>query len=81
MYLLLRDIQEVANTTLQTLKSLRSDSNSKLFWENVIKLAEKEDISKPEVPHHKRVPRGIDYSTAEGVSAATPVGPLQATKL
>lgn len=46
--------------TLQTLKSLRSDSNFKLFWENVIKLAEKENISEPEVPRRKRVPRRID---------------------
>lgn len=64
--------QEVATMTLQTLKTLRSDTNFKLFWEKVTKMAEKEEVLEPEVPRRKKVPRTIDYGRAEGISAATP---------
>ena len=57
--------------TLQTLKSLMSDSNFKFLWEKVLKMAEKEDVSEPEVPRRKKVPRRVDYGAA-GVSATTP---------
>ena len=35
-------------------------------------MAEKEDVSEPEVPRCKKVPRRVDYGAAEGVSATTP---------
>ena len=54
------------------LQALRSDSNFKLVWEKVIQMAEKENVSEPEVPRRKKVPRRIDYGTAEGISTATP---------
>lgn len=52
--------QEVASMTLQTLKSLRSDANFKLFWTKVTRLADKIEVSKLCLPRHKKVPRRLD---------------------
>ena len=49
--------EEVASMTLQTLKSLRSDANFKLYWTKVTRMAEKLEVSKPCLPRHKKVSR------------------------
>ena len=46
--------QEVTSMTVQTLKSLRSDNNYKLFWRKVSHLAEKLEVSEPALPRYQR---------------------------
>ena len=57
--------QEVTSMTVQTLKSLRSDSNYKLFWKKVTNLAEKLEVSEPALPRRRKVPKRFEDGTAE----------------
>ena len=57
--------------TVQTLKSLRSDNNYKLFWKKVSHLAEKLKVSEPALPHRRKVPKRLDDSTAAHKYPAT----------
>ena len=47
--------QDVAKMTLQTLSSLRSDENFKLFWELVIQAAKELDISDALLPWQRKM--------------------------
>ena len=64
--------QEVAAMTVQTLKSLRSDSNFSLFWEKVTKIADTLDVSAPHLPRRRKVPRRLEVGSADGDFPATP---------
>ena len=64
--------QEVASMTLQTLKSLWSDANSKLFWTKATRMADKLEVSKLCLPRHKKVPRRLDDGSANTDFPATP---------
>ena len=57
--------------TVQTLKSLRSDNNHKLFWKKVSHLAEKLEVSEPALPHQRKVPKRLDDGTATHEYPAT----------
>ena len=57
--------------TVQTLKSLRSDSNYKLFWKKVSYLAEKLVVSEPALPRQSKVPKRLDHCTAAHEYPAT----------
>ena len=63
--------QEVTAMTVQTLKSLRSDSNYKLFWKKVTHLAEKLEVSEPALPCRRKVPKRLDDGTAAHEYPAT----------
>ena len=47
------EAQEVAKMTLETLKSLRTDANFKLFGENVSKIAENLNVNEPCLPRRR----------------------------
>ena len=53
--------QEVTSMTAQTLKSLRSDNNYKLFWRKVSHLAEKLEVFRTCIA---KVPKKLDDGTA-----------------
>lgn len=57
--------------TLKALKSIRSDSKFKLFWQRICIEAEKFDISQPCLPRRRKVPRRFEDGEAEGYFAAT----------
>ena len=63
--------QEVTAMTVQTLKSLRSDNNYKLFWKKVTHLAEKLEVSEPTLPCRRKVPKRLDDGTAAHEYPAT----------
>ena len=60
--------------TVQTLKSLRSDINYKLFWKKVSHLAEKLKVSESALPHRRKVPLRLDDSIAAQEYTATAEG-------
>ena len=51
--------QQVARTSLETLKSLRTDQSYELFWLNVNK-AEELEIEKPMLPRRRKRPRRFE---------------------
>ena len=57
--------QKVTSMTIQTLKSLRSDGNYKLFWKKVTNLAEKLKVLEPALPCRRKVPKRYEDDTAE----------------
>ena len=56
--------QEVTYMTVQALKSIRSETNYKLFWKKVTHLAEKLEVSEPVLPRRRKVPKRLDDGTA-----------------
>ena len=63
--------QEVTSMTVQTLISLRSDNNYKLFWEKISHLAEKLEVSEPALPRQRKVPKRLDDGKAAHEYPAT----------
>ena len=63
--------QEVTAMTVQTLKSLRSDNNYKLFWKKVTHLAVKLEVSESALPRRRKVPKRLDDGTAAHEYPAT----------
>lgn len=63
---------EVAKMTLQTLSSLRSDENFKLFWEQVTKTARELDISDLLLPWQRKMPKRYEIGNAQPEFADTP---------
>ena len=59
--------QEVTAMTVQTLKT-RSDSNFSLFWKKVTMIADTLDVSAPQLPCCRKVPRRLEVGSADGDS-------------
>ena len=60
--------QRFARLTLKTLQNMRTGDDFKLFFDVVIKKAEKPDIEEPSLPrkHHKPKYSILQYGYAEG---------------
>ena len=56
--------QEITFMIVQTLKSLRSNNDYKLFWKKVSHLAEKLKVSEPALLCWRKVPKRLDDGTA-----------------
>ena len=54
----------IADMTVSTLKSLRSDSCSDLFWQKTTASAEAEHVNPPSLPRQRKVPRRLDDGSA-----------------
>ena len=48
--------QKVARMTLQTLQSLRSEENFKLFWAKVTKMSDDLEVNEPLLPPRRKRP-------------------------
>ena len=57
--------QAVAAMTVQTLQSLRSDSNFTLFWKKVTKFAYTLEVGAPHLPCRRKVPRRLEVGNVE----------------
>ncbi len=58
--------QQIAKMTIQTLKSLRTDSSFDLFWSKIRKKAADLDVDEPQLPRRRRIPPRFDEGTSEG---------------
>ena len=58
--------------TVQTLMSLRSDSNFSLFWQKVTKRAATLNVDSPSLPRRKKVPRRLEVGSTDGDFPTTP---------
>lgn len=57
--------QFTAKRTKEVLQTIRSEESFNLFWEKVISLASKFDISDPVLPRKRKVPKQFDDGNAE----------------
>ena len=57
--------QAVANLTVQTLQSLRSDSMFDFFWRNVLQTKENLDVDDPTLPRRRKTPRRLETGNGE----------------
>ena len=58
--------QEIAQMTIQTIKSIRSDESSDLFWGKVSCKATALDINEPELPRQRKQPRRYEVGLSTG---------------
>ena len=58
--------QQVAQMTVQTLRSLRNEASFDLFWLKVNKIASDFGVGEPQLPRRRRVPRRYDDGQSEG---------------
>ena len=56
--------QEVMQSTLSTLQSIRDDSSFGHFWKRITATSEKLDIEKPSLPRRRKTPRRFDEGSA-----------------
>ena len=63
--------QEVADLTVKTLRSIRSDQNFELFWENTQLCAKTLDISEPCLPCQRKVPKRFEGGSAAAEFASS----------
>lgn len=64
--------QDVAELTVKTLSSLRSEDKFDLFWEKLQLLTKDLDIGEPQLPRRRKTPRRYEIGSAEGEFAASP---------
>ena len=57
--------QQVAQITVQTLRSLRNEASFDLFWLKVNKIASDFGIGEPQFPRRRKVPRRYDDGQSE----------------
>ena len=58
--------QKVADMTISTLQSIRSDENFQLFWSLINKKASSLDIDEPVLPRQRKRPRRYEDGSSEG---------------
>lgn len=58
--------QCIAQMTIGTLKSVRSDNSFDLFWQKVNSKASELDIGEPVLPRRRRLPRRLDDDLSAG---------------
>ena len=58
--------QKIAEMTVRTLQSVRSEENFLLFWTKVTKMASDFDVSDPVLPRRRKRPRRYEDGTGEG---------------
>ena len=65
----------VADATVKTLKTIRDDNSFDLFWEKVLKHAQRLGVDDPKLPRRRNQPKNLTdyfgYGTAEEVQHAT----------
>ena len=57
--------QRVSGLTLKTLEGIRSDDQFDLFWKSVLLKSRNLDISEPELPRKRKVPRRFEVGEGE----------------
>ena len=62
----------VAMLTVSTLTGLRTEGNFDLFWEKILKFKEEVDVSEPQLPRKRKVPRRYEQGVAESEYPNTP---------
>ena len=58
--------QKVADMTVTTLQSIRSDANFDLFWSKVTRMASDCEVEDPVLPRRRKRPRRYEDGSAEG---------------
>ena len=58
--------KKIAEMTIITLESIRSDNNFRLFWRRVTDLAEDLDVNNPTLPRQRKRPRRYETGFSEG---------------
>lgn len=58
--------QQVAQMTIQTIKSVCSDESFDLFWEKLDDTAKSLDISGPQLPRQRKQPKRYDDGLSAG---------------
>ena len=58
--------QKVADMTVTTLQSIRSDANFDLFWSKVTRMATHCEVEDPVLPRRRKRPRRYEHGSAEG---------------
>ena len=64
--------QQAAKMTVQTIQSIRSDEAFNLFWEKVNRYATDMDVSGPQLPRQRKLPRRYDDGSSRGDFHHTP---------
>lgn len=64
--------QEVADLTLKTIKSLRSDENFQLFWENLLLSSKSLDLPEPSLPRKRKMPKRFESGQVEASFHTSP---------
>ena len=60
------EAQHVADLTCQTLLKIHDNTHFDLFWQFVIQIQEKFDISAPELPRNRKAPAQLQIGSSEG---------------
>ena len=63
--------QVIAKMMLNTLRSLRCDDSFNLFWQKVTKMADELEVSAPQLPHQRQIPKHYEDGTAPAKFHAT----------
>ena len=64
--------QQIARMTTETLKTLRNDVAFHTFWQKVNSKAGELEISEPQLPRHRKLPRRLDDGLSAGDFHDTP---------
>ena len=57
--------QKIASMAVATFKSLHTDDDYDLFWKQAVQITEQLEVSEPQLPRKRRLPRQYDDGTPE----------------
>lgn len=70
--LLSLEAQCVADLTVRTLSSIRSDEAFWLFWQSLMIRLKEVNVDEPQLPRRRKVPARFEIGTSEGSHPSTP---------